>query len=541
MTTIGRREFLQQAAGASLLILAGGGRLRAANPQCKIEVLLKEPVGTISPDIYGHFAEHIGGVIYDGVWVGENSPNANYGGIRRELADRLRRLQPSVIRWPGGCFADSYNWRDGIGPRHQRPVRTNFWINTPFLQAAPDGPAKYEPNTFGTDEFIAFCRLVGAEPYLAANVRSLSARDFHEWIEYCNAPAGSTTLANRREANGSRAPHRVRFWGVGNESWGCGGDFTPQEYATEFRRFTSWVPDFGVHPAFIAAGPNGGDESWTRGFFEALIRRNRDYIRRVYGWGLHYYCGSAGRGAIDFAPADWYQLLGQAAHMEHLIQNHWSAMGELDPDHHAKLAIDEWGAWHPAGTEVHPTHLFGQTSTLRDALVAALTLDIFQRHADKVIMANVAQLINNLHSLFLAHEDRFVVTGNYHVFDMYQAHRNGRSLRTVFSAPEINEAGGPLSGLAALAGSASLHEKRLVLTVVNPSISETRETEIAIPAATVRDATVRTLSHSDIHAHNNFEHPDALVPRDSRLEVKGAELVYAFPPASIVRMILELA
>ncbi len=538
MAMIQRRDFLRQAACTGALLLSGGSSLRAADPKCRIEVLLKESIGTISPDLYGHFAEHIGGVVYDGIWVGEESSIPNYAGVRKALVDHMRRLNPSVVRWPGGCFADSYNWRDGVGPRRQRPSRPNFWINTRFLQQAPDGPAKYEPNEFGTDEFITFCRLINAEPYLAANVRSASARDFYEWIEYCNAPAGSTTLARQREANGCRDPFRVRFWGVGNESWGCGGDFTPQEYATEFRRFTSWVPQFDVCPSFIAAGPGSGDESWTRGFFENLTRRDKGYVNRVYGWGLHYYCGTAGRGALDFGPEDWYELLHKAAAIETLIDNHWAVMGEFDANHHVKLAIDEWGTWHAAGTEVHRTHLFGQTSTLRDALVAALTLDIFNRHADKVAMANIAQLINNLQSLFLAHEDRFIVTPNYHVFEMYAAHQKGQSIRTVFSSPDIPLGNGALPGLA---GSASLHGKRLVLTVVNPSVTETRETQVVVPGATVRDVAVRTLSHGDIRAHNSFENPDGLFPQDGQAKAAGADMVYAFPPASIVRMMMDLA
>ncbi len=302
MKLIGRRDFLGQTAFAGALAYAGGSALHAAGQGCRIEVLPDEPIGQISPEIYSHFAEHIGGVIYDGIWVGEGSSIPNYAGIRKALVDRLRPLRPAVIRWPGGCFADSYNWRDGVGPRSHRPTRANFWINTPFLRDAPDGPAKYDPNQFGTDEFIAFCRLVNAEPYLAANVRGLSARDFYEWVEYCNAPAGSTTLAGQREANGVRDPFRVRFWGVGNESWGCGGDFTPQEYATEFRRFTSWVPELGVDLSLIASGPNGRDEGWTRGFFESLTRKDRGLLNRIYGWGLHYYCGSAGRAHSTSRP-----------------------------------------------------------------------------------------------------------------------------------------------------------------------------------------------------------------------------------------------
>src|SRR5262249_45653984 len=210
MKQIQRREFLQRL-GTGTIILAGGvATTRAAISKPAIEILLDEPIGTISPDLYGHFTEHIGGVIYDGIWVGEDSKVPNQNGIRLALVEHLRRIKPSVVRWPGGCFADSYNWRDGIGPRAQRPRRTNFWINDDFLKRAPDGPAKYEPNQFGTNEFMHFCKLIGAQPYLATNLRSNTARDFYEWVDYCNAPAGTTSLADQRAAGGDTEPFRVR-------------------------------------------------------------------------------------------------------------------------------------------------------------------------------------------------------------------------------------------------------------------------------------------------------------------------------------------
>jgi alpha-L-arabinofuranosidase len=541
MNNIGRRQFLK-CVGAGTVALMAARSSRAAEP--KIEILLDEPVGEISPDLYGHFTEHIGGVIYDGIWVGENSRVPNIGGIRTALVEHMRRLKPPVVRWPGGCFADSYNWRDGIGPRSQRPHRTNFWINDGFLQRAPDGPQKYDPNQFGTNEFVHFCRLIGAQPYIAANVRSLTATDFYQWVEYCNAPSGQTTLSDQRAANGDPDPFRVRFWGVGNESWGCGGNFTPEEYATEFRRFTAWVPSYGLPLALIGSGPSGGDVEWTRRFFRKLTERDKGLIGLLYGWAMHYYCGSAGKGdALDFTERDWYELLGKAVVMESLIQQQWAALAEADPSHRVKLIVDEWGAWHRAGTEVHPAYLFGQTSTLRDALIAALTLDIFNRHADKVIMANVAQLINNLHSLFLAREDQFVATPNFHVFEMYAAHQGGQSLRTVLSVPGIASAAAKSAGMAlpALAASASLHRKELILTVVNPDVSEPRETEISVPGASIRSGTARVLTATELHAHNSFDHPHAVEPRDQEFIASGPAFVHRFPPASVTRVQLTLA
>jgi alpha-N-arabinofuranosidase len=385
---------------------------------------------------------------------------------------------------------------------------------------------------------MLFCRLIGAQPYLAVNLRSNTARDFYEWVEYCNAPLDLTTLSTQRGTE----PFRVRFWGIGNESWGCGGDFTPEEYATEFRRFTSWVPGYGVPLAFIGSGPNGGDIEWTRRFLGKLTERDRGMLGRLYGWALHYYCGSAGKGdAINFTTADWHELLAKAVRMEKLITDHWTAMAEVDRQHRVKLVVDEWGAWHRAGTEVAPTHLFGQTSTLRDALVAALTLDIFNRHADKVAMANVAQLINNLHSLFLAVDDKFLTTPNYHVFRMYAAHPGGKSLRTVFNAPEFSGAEAKAGSLPRLAGSASLHDKRIVLTVVNSSADQPFETRISVRGATVKNASGQVLAASDIHAHNTFDEPNAVAPRACEPAVRNAQVSLLFPPASVTCLQLELA
>lgn len=533
-----RREFLAGSLAAAAVSLAPRTSKSIDN---QVEVLIEEPIGLIDPNLHGHFTEHIGGVIYDGIWVGEDSRVPNIGGIRKELIDSLLKLNVPVVRWPGGCFADSYNWRDGIGPRTERPCRTNFWINTPFLAKAPNGPAKYDPNQFGTDEFIRFCKIIGAQPYIAANLRSLTALDFDQWVEYCNAPEGSTALANQRAANGNPRPYNVRYWGIGNESWGCGGNLTPEEYATEFRRFATWVPNYGVELRFIGSGPNSDDFGWTRGFFAGLAAKGKEMFDSVYGWALHYYCETAGKGqAIDFTVADWYELLAKADVMDSLIQRHWSVMGEVDSEHRVKLVVDEWGASHWAGTEIEPTFLFGQISTMRDALVAALTLDTFHRHADKLAMANVAQLINTLHSLFLAHEDRFVVTPNFHVFEAYKAHQGGQSVRLIAVAPPISFQQGKTSAtLWGLAGSASLHDKRLVLTLVNPHVKETRPTEIIVRGASIRSCEVRTISAPDIHAFNSFDHPHAVEPKDEIASV-GQSLVWGVQPASVTRLEMDL-
>ncbi|MGD8867078.1 MAG: alpha-L-arabinofuranosidase C-terminal domain-containing protein [Gemmatimonadales bacterium] len=545
MTGITRRDFIGSSvacgvavAGAPLLKL--GGRWTSRLADSRIDVLLDEPIGTVAPEIYGHFVEHLGGVVYDGIWVGEESSIPNIGGIRRAIVEALRPIGPGVIRWPGGCFADSYDWRDGIGPREQRPSRTNFWIDQRALRDLGNVPAKYDPNHFGTNEFVRFCRLVEAQPYLAANVRSLPARAFFEWLEYCNSPAGSTTLAERREAGGEREPFGVKYWGIGNESWGCGGNFTPEEYAAEYRRFATWtVPDYGVDLSFIGSGPSGGDLEWTRRFFKALEER-RD-LDRMWGWALHHYCNAPNGEAVAFDDTAWYDLLASADRMDSLITAHWQAMGEIDRQHRIKLVVDEWGAWHRMTTNVDPAHLFGQQSTVRDALVAGLTLDTFNRHADKVAMANIAQLVNCIQSLFLADEDEFLLTPTYHVFAMYAAHQGASSVRVVTSAPAVHWHDGEERerSLWGLNGSASVRDDALTLTVTNSHLTEARETEITVRGASVGAVTATTLAARDVHDHNTFEEPETVVPTTATVRVSGSPFVYRFPAASVTK--LEIA
>jgi alpha-N-arabinofuranosidase len=554
---IDRRSFLQGtiAGSAGLVVTRAGFAHSSRATDARVEVMVNEAIGTISPDIYGHFVEHLGAVVYDGIWVGENSRVPNTGGIRNTIVEALKRIKAPVIRYPGGCFADSYNWRDGIGERLKRPRRTNFWLDAPeWPKNAPDGPWKYETNHFGTNEFLRFCRLSGAEAYLAANVRGLGAQDFYEWIEYCNSPAASTTGAELRASGSapSRDPFKVRFWGVGNESWGCGGNLTPEEYSAEYRRFTAAVPRYGVDLKFIASGSNGEDLNWTRGFFSKIAEKGAGLFGGIYGWGLHHYSWNVSLGktndwfaakgdALNFDVAEHYELLREADRMETLINRHWTVMGQYDRQHRVKLVVDEWGAWHKPGTETHPTHLLGQQSTMRDALLSGITLDTFNRHADKVAMANVAQLVNCLHSLFLAHEDRFILTPTYHVFEMFMPHMGAQAVRAEFSAPQVKYTrNGDPAEFRGLSGSASLSGKQLTLTVTNPHLSEARETEIAVRGARIESARARVLTSSDIHAHNTFENPRAVEPRDEQVSVSAGALVYRFAPASVTRLQMAL-
>ena len=541
-----RRDFLRMAVAAGALAVAPRTSRAATG---RIDVLINEPIGPIVPDIYGHFCEHLGGVIYDGVWVGEGSKIPNTNGIRQALIDAMRKLPKGAIRWPGGCFADSYDWRDGTGPREQRPRRTNFWAGGTGGDAVSN--SKYDPNHFGTADFARFCRLIGSEPYLAANLRSLPARDFYQWVEYCNSPAGTTSLADLRARDGEKDPLKVRYWGVGNESWGCGGDFTAEEYAVEFRRFTSWVPDFDTRLAFIASGPSSGDLEWTHGFFSKLTEKGPGMMGRVHGFALHHYTENLGFGdpaktgwnerkgsALEFGAPEWYEILKEADRMEQLITSHWAVIGEYDQRRRVKLFVDEWGTWYKAGTEARPNHLLGQQSTMRDALVAARTFDTFHRHVDKVAMANIAQLVNNLQSLFIADGDKCLTTPTYHVFDLYGAHVGGQSVRTIVSAPSISYQRPKDTGsVFGLTGSASVKDKTLTLTIANPHMTEAQEVEIAVRGAASGPVKAAQISAAEIHDHNTFASPNTIVIKDATAAaVNNGMLVHRFPPASVTRL-----
>jgi alpha-N-arabinofuranosidase len=535
-------------------VLAFSGRpVWARSADSRIEVFADDPTATIAPEIYGHFTEHIGGVIYDGVWVGEKSKIRNQFGIRAELIERMRQIHAPIIRWPGGCFADSYDWRDGIGPADKRPTRTNFWEGDQGAELLHGkGPQIYEPNTFGTNEFMRFCKLAGSEPYLAANLRSLPALEFDHWIEYCNSPKGTTTLAGMRADAGFAEPFGVKYWGVGNESWGCGGSFQPEEYASEFRRFTNWLPTYGVDLKLIGAGPNGDDMAWTHKFFEEIFTGHAYNNSHFTGWSIHHYASNLSRGknhdwilgkgdALQFEAVDWYELMRECNRIEQIMADQWTLMGEYDLQHRVKLVVDEYGPWYRAGTELDPSHIFGQQITIRDAMATALTLDAFNRNADKVSVATCAQLVNNLNALFLCHEDRFFATPNFYVFEMYAAHQGAQGLRAEFSAPDVHyDRDSKPASFWGLNGSASRKGNVITVTAVNPDLANPSECQISVRGATVSRAIGTALWSTDMHAHNTFEQTEAVKYRSLDASVQGDSVHVTIPAASIVKLQLTL-
>lgn len=492
----------------------------------RIDVILVEPIAEIRPTIYGHFAEHLGECIYGGIWVGEDSVIPNRGGIRLDVVQALSRLRPAVIRWPGGCFADDYHWQDGIGPRAQRPRRVNLhWGEV------------IETNAFGTEEFIRLCRMVGAAPYICGNVGSGSPREMRDWIEYCNL-AGGSTWSDARAANGSPEPHDVTYWGIGNENWGCGGHFTPEDYATEYRRFATFAWSFGGKPLYrIACGPAGNDADWTRRFFTKL---RRDYHRApgIEGYAAHYYCGTAGT-ATEYTVDQWYELLDKALRMEELVVQQRAIMDTFDPKRSIGLIVDEWGVWHPPVEGRNPRFLW-QQNTMRDALVAALTLNIFNNHADKVVMSNIAQTINVLQAVILTEGDRMLVTPTGYVYEMYAPHQGAQAVRTVLQTSGI-EYGAQGRRVPQLSVSGSRHENNLTLTLVNTHASAPLAVEIRLHGAEADGASGVVLRAADIHAHNTFAAPELVHPVAAALPAVSKGALHAeLPPASVTRLDVAL-
>lgn len=496
-------------------------------PQPRVEIHLDEPIGLIRPALHGQFIEHLGTCIDGGIWVGETSPISNIGGIRADVVEALRKLHIPVLRWPGGCFADDYHWIDGVGPRKFRPRNINLWWGQSI-----------EANAFGTHEFIQFCRLIGAEPYLAANLGSGSPRELRDWVEYCNF-AGNSTLAKQRGENGSPMPFSVKLWGVGNEQWGCGGHMKPEDYAKEYRRFATYLKDLSDTPLdLIACGPDTGrvdfHADWTTRFFEELGDFNR-----IHAFGAHYYCGTAG-SATQYSVDQWYELLWRAAQMAPRIELHRKLMNESGVGKNVGLVFDEWGTWHPPTPGKNPAHLW-QQNTLRDALVAAITLDSFHRHADKIVMANIAQMVNVLQAMILTDGERVILTPTYHIFDLYQSHAGGTSVRLMIEADPIAFAAGhERRKLDGLSGSASIKNGRLTLSIVNPHASLAADAAITLRGGKWRDVHAKVLYDDDLMALNTFDDPDRLLPQDQAIQVSGEKIDHRFPAASVTVLTAEI-
>ncbi len=477
---------------------------------------------TISRYIYGHFAEHLGRCIYDGLWVDTEAGIPNTRGIRSDVVAALRRIKPAVLRWPGGCFADDYHWRDGVGPREGRPASVNtIWGGVT------------ESNHFGTHEFLDLCEQLGCEPYVTANVGSGTVREMQDWLEYLTY-GGRSALADLRRANGRQDPWPVRFWGVGNENWGCGGGMRAEFYADLFRRYASYCRDLGQNRLYkVACGAGGADYDWT----EVLMREAGSVMD---GLSLHHYTvpgtWAAKGSATQFGETEWFATMKTALLMDELVTKHSEIMDRYDPDRRVGLIVDEWGAWHDAEPGTNPAFLY-QQNTLRDALVAGVTLNIFNNHCQRVHMANLAQTVNVLQAVVLTEGERMALTPTYHVFDMYARHQDGVLLPIELTCDSY-ECGDEEVG--AISASASRDaEDKVVLSLCN--VDHARDMSILCEFRGLSPSHVagRVLTAEAMNAHNTFDQPQTLQPESFEgATLSQAGLVVRLPAKSVV--VLEI-
>ena len=479
---------------------------------------------TISRQIYGHFAEHLGHCVYGGFYVGEgNTKVPNTNGVRNDVIDALKKLKIANLRWPGGCFADTYHWKDGIGPKDKRPTMVNTWWG-----------GVTEDNSFGTHDFLNMCELIGTEPYLAGNVGSGTVQEFIDWVQYVNFQ-GKSPMSDLRKQNGREKPWRVSFWGVGNEAWGCGGNMKPEYYADLYRKYatfmTGWSNETKVFR--IASGASSNDYNWT----EVLMKNIP--LNMLGGLALHHYSvinWDKKGSAVDFSEQQYFATMKQALFMDSLVTKHSAIMDKYDPKKQVALVVDEWGGWYDVEQGTNPGFLF-QQNTMRDAMIAGATLNIFHNHSDRVRMANLAQTINVLQAVILTNEEKMILTPTYHVMEMYNVHQDAKLIPLTIKS---NNYVLGKEKLPAISASASKDSTGLVhISLVNIDSKNTQDVTINLEGGNLKTVDGRILTTAKLQDHNSFEEPAKIKPAAfSGATLKGKTLSVKMPPFSVV--VLEL-
>ena len=480
-------------------------------------------IARIEKEVYGNFSEHLGRCIYGGVYVGENSPIPNVNGMRSDVVEALKEMKLPVLRWPGGCFADEYHWEDGIGPKENRKKMVNtHWGGV------------VEDNSFGTHEFFELCRQIGCEPYVNGNVGSGSVREMNEWIEYMTFD-GVSPMAALRKANGQEKPWKLKYFAVGNENWGCGGNMRPEFYADQFRRYATYCRNYSDNKLFkIACGPSEDDQQWT----EVMMKEGG---RNMDGLSMHYYTVPGDwrhkGSATDFDEKEWYATLYKALKIGDIIRHHRNIMDRYDPEGIVALVVDEWGTWYDVEPGTNPGFLY-QLSTMRDALVAGTTLNIFNKNAERVRMANIAQLANVLQSVVLTEGDRLVKTPTYHVFRMFAAHQGAELLASVmdsacvgpeeFRVPDVTES-------ASLASDGTI-----TLSLNNLSADAEASVEIALAGKKIASAEGEILT-GYFRDGNTFDEPEKVKPAAFEgLAPADGKLTVTLPASSVTVLHLSV-
>ena len=494
--------------------------------QNKIVVHAARAKDTIDRNIYGHFAEHLGRCIYGGFYVGDtNRFIPHKDGVRLDVVEALKKLKIPVLRWPGGCFADTYHWKDGIGPKKDRPSMLNVWW----------GNTK-EDNSFGTNEFLNMCELLGTEPYLSGNVGSGTPQELADWIKYTTHPNGSSPMPELREKYGRPYPWKVKFWGLGNEAWGCGGNMKAEHYANVYRQYATFMTDWVNSDKLyrIASGASDDDYHWTEVLMKELPANMYDAL------GLHHYSvidWNKKSSSTDFSEKDYFATMQKALLMDELVTKHSAIMDKYDPKKRKALAVDEWGGWYDVVQGTNGAFLY-QQNTMRDAMIAGATLNIFNNHCDRVKMANLAQTINVLQAVILTEEQKMIVTPTYHVMEMYTVHHDALMLPLAIASADYAFGGKKLKAVSA---SASKDKNGLIhISLVNIDSKKQQQVTIELGSIAAQSVNGRILQSEKIQDHNTFDNPEKVKPIPfSEATISGKTLKTTLPPFSVVVLTLQ--
>ena len=512
---------------ASLTLLAVAVTVPVAAAQkVQMSVDVSRAGAKIDRNLFGQFAEHLGHGVYEGIWVGPDSKIPNTRGIRNDVVAALKALKVPDVRWPGGCFADEYHWRKGIGP--QRTVTLN-----------PNWGGVIESNTFGTHEFMDFLDQIGAEAYLSVNVGSGTPQEAAEWLEYLTT-AQPTTLAKERSANGHPAPYKVAFLGIGNESWDCGGNMTPDYYLSQLKIYSRFVRNF--NPAQqdkqqmlkIAVGPGGSESRWTE-WTDAIMKayQSHTWSWDMNGLSMHSYTvvkWPPSYASVGFGETEYAQILKSTLEMNDLIAKHSAIMDKYDPQKKVALVVDEWGGWYAPLPGSTPGFLVQQNS-LRDAILAALNLNIFAQHADRVRMANIAQMINVLQAMILTDEEKMVLTPTYYVYKMYVPFQDATFVPVTFDAGTYTHDGITLPRVDAIAAKDKAGKLWLAITNVDPN--QSAELEVSLAGINAKSAAGETLTAPKVDSVNTFDAPNTVVPKPISAKAQDGKLTLELAPKSV--------
>ena len=500
-----------------LLLLLGSSLFGMA--QSAIVIHADQPGAKIDKAIYGHFAEHLGHCIYGGIYVGENSDIPNIKGFRSDVVGALKDLSVPLIRWPGGCFADTYHWKDGIGPKSERPSIINVhWGGVT------------ENNSFGTHEFLDFCELIGADAYVNLNVGSGTVREAAEWVEYVTSSNESPMTALRKK-NGREKPWNVKYWAVGNETWGCGGNMRPEYYADIFRQYSTFLRAPGMYK--IASGANTEDYKWT----EVMMR---EAAWMMNGISIHYYTvpfsWQKKGSATDFDEAVWFNTMQKTLKMDTLVTKHSAIMDQYDPKKKVGLLVDEWGCWYDVEPGTNPGFLY-QQSTMRDALVAGINLNIFNNHADRVRMSNIAQMINVLQSVILTKDKEMVLTPTYYVFKLYKVHQDATLLPLEIKCRQYTLGSQALDGVS---GSASIKDGVVSITLCNLDPNKSQQISFDLRGFKLSKVSGKVVTSEKINSYNDFGKKEMVTLSELKnVKISNGQVEAQLPSKSVVLIQLQ--